>query len=170
MYYNHNNTGRPAQWIPTLDEIPTEAQQTSLGNTSFYLDSGDKPLFPFGYGLSYSKFEYSGLQLSSDKIKQGETLMVKATVKNVSNVDGDEVVQLYVRDLVGSIARPVKELKGFTKIHLKAGESKQVEFQLTPEELAFYGRDLQKKAEAGDFKLWVGPNSAEGLEGGFSLQ
>ena len=170
MYYNHNNTGRPAQWIPTLDEIPTEAQQTSLGNTSFYLDSGDKPLFPFGYGLSYSKFKYSGLQLSSDKIKQGETLMVKATVKNVSNVDGDEVVQLYVRDLVGSIARPVKEVKGFTKIHLKAGESKQVEFQLTPEELAFYGRDLQKKAEAGDFKLWVGPNSAEGLEGGFSLQ
>lgn len=170
MYYNHNNTGRPAQWVVSLDEIPTEAPQTSLGNTSFYLDSGDKPLFPFGYGLSYSKFEYSGLHLSSDKIKSGETLTVKVTVKNISDRDGHEIVQLYVRDLVGSIARPVKELKGFTKIHLKAGESKQVEFQLTSEELAFYGRDLIKKAEAGEFKLWVGPNSAEGLEGLFSLQ
>lgn len=170
MYYNHNNTGRPAQWVVSLDEIPTEAPQTSLGNTSFYLDSGDKPLFPFGYGLSYSKFEYSGLHLSSDKIKSGETLTVKVTIKNISDRDGHEIVQLYVRDLVGSIARPVKELKGFTKIHLKAGESKQVEFQLTSEELAFYGRDLIKKAEAGEFKLWVGPNSAEGLEGLFSLQ
>lgn len=170
MYYNHNNTGRPAQWVVSLDEIPMEAPQTSLGNTSFYLDSGDKPLFPFGYGLSYTKFEYSGLKLSSDKIKPGEILTVKATVKNTGDRDGDEVVQLYVRDLVGSIARPVKELKGFTKIRLKAGEAKQVEFQLTSEELAFYGRNLLKKAEIGDFKLWIGPNSAEGLEGSFSLQ
>lgn len=170
MYYNHNNTGRPAQWIVSLDEIPVEAPQTSLGNTSFYLDSGNKPLFPFGFGLSYSEFEYSDLTLSASEISADTVLRVKATIKNKSQVEGEEVVQLYIQDLVGSIVRPVKELKRFSKIHLNPGESKTVEFQLTAEDLAFYGRDLTNKAEAGDFKLWVGPNSAEGLESRFSLR
>lgn len=172
MYYNHNNTGRPAPEgeLMTLDQIPVEAGQTSLGNTSFYLDSGKNPLFPFGYGLSYSKFEYSGLSLSSNSILMGGTLTAKATIKNTSSVDGVEVAQLYIRDLVGSIARPVKELKGFQRVALKAGESKTVEFTLTTDDLAFFGRDMQRKAEAGDFKLWIGTSSAEGLETEFSIK
>jgi len=171
MYYNHNNTGRPAQdWIPELDEIPLEAPQTSLGNTSFYLDSGAKPLYPFGYGLSYSKFDYSDLQLSANQIPVNGSLTAKATIKNVSTVDGYEVVQLYVRDLVGSIARPVKELKGFQKILLKAGESKTVVFTLNAADLAFYGRDLVKKTEPGDFDIWISKNSVEGLKGKFTVK
>lgn len=170
MYYNHNNTGRPAQWIPRLDEIQIEAPQTSLGNTSFYLDSGDKPLYPFGYGLSYSKFEYSDLTLSTNEIPMGGSITAKATIKNTSNIDGAEVVQLYVRDLVGSIIRPVKELKGFEKVFIKAGESKTIEFKLTTDDLAFWGRDLIKKAEAGEFDLWIGTNSDEGLKAKFSIK
>lgn len=172
MYYNHNNTGRPAPEgeLMTLDQIPVEAGQTSLGNTSFYLDSGKNPLFPFGYGLSYSKFEYSGLALSSNSIPMGGMITARVTIKNTSSVDGVEVAQLYIRDLVGSIARPVKELKGFQRVALKAGESKTVEFTLTTDDLAFFGRDMQRKAEAGDFKLWIGTSSAEGLETEFSIK
>lgn len=172
MYYNHNNTGRPAPDgnVMTLDQIPVEAGQTSLGNTSFYLDSGKNPLFPFGYGLSYSKFEYSGLALSSNSISMGGMLTARVTIKNTSTVDGVEVAQLYIRDLVGSIARPVKELKGFQRVALKAGESKTIEFTLTTDDLAFFGRDMQRKAEAGDFKLWIGTSSAEGLETEFSIK
>lgn len=172
MYYNHNNTGRPAPDgnVMTLDQIPVEAGQTSLGNTSFYLDSGKNPLFPFGYGLSYSKFEYSGLALSSNSIPMGGMLTARVSIKNTSSVDGVEVAQLYIRDLVGSIARPVKELKGFQRVALKAGESKIIEFTLTTDDLAFFGRDMQRKAEAGDFKLWIGTSSAEGLETEFSIK
>lgn len=172
MYYNHNNTGRPGPDgnVMTLDQIPVEAGQTSLGNTSFYLDSGKNPLFPFGYGLSYSKFEYSGLALSLNSIPMGGMLTARVTIKNTSSVDGVEVAQLYIRDLVGSIARPVKELKGFQRVALKAGESKIIEFTLTTDDLAFLGRDMQRKAEAGDFKLWIGTSSAEGLETEFSIK
>lgn len=171
MYYNHNNTGRPApDQIITLDQIPTEAGQTSLGNTSFYLDSGKDPLYPFGFGLSYSMFDYSGLSLSSESIPMGGELIAKATIRNTSSVDGTEVVQLYVRDLVGSIARPVKELKGFQRVDLKAGESKTIEFKLSTNDLAFYGKDLVKKTEAGDFDIWIGPNSRDGLKAKFSVK
>jgi len=170
MYYNHNNTGRPApEKVMTLDDIELEAGQTSLGNTSFYLDSGKDPLYPFGYGLSYSTFEYSNLVLSSSTIRMDETLTVKATLKNTGSVDGTEVAQLYIQDIVGSIVRPVKELKGFQKIHLKAGEEKIIEFRLSKEDLAFYGRDLIKKAESGDFNVWIGGDSNAGLTGVFSL-
>lgn len=170
MFYNHNSTGRPAEWVVTLDQIPQEAPQTSLGNTSFYLDSGDKPLFPFGYGLSYSKYEYSDLTLSAKDIKMNDTLSVKTTIKNTGDVEGEEIVQLYIQDLVGSSVRPVKELKRFTRIYLDPNEAKTVEFKLTVQDLAFYGKDLVNKAEPGDFKLWVGPSSAEGLESKFTLQ
>ncbi|MFT3751698.1 MAG: beta-glucosidase BglX [Paludibacter sp.] len=171
MYYNHNNTGRPAQdWIPALNDIPLEAPQTSLGNTSFYLDSGKDPLYPFGYGLSYSQFEYANLQLSSPEIPVTGSLTAKATIKNTSKVDGYEVVQLYVRDLVGSIVRPVRELKGFQKIFMKAGESKTVEFTLKASDLAFYGRDMVKKTEPGEFDIWIAKNSAEGLKGKFTVK
>lgn len=171
MYYNHNNTGRPApDKVMTLDQIPLEAGQTSLGNTSFYLDSGKDPLFPFGYGLSYSKFEYSNLSLSSASIPMNGELTAKVTIRNTSAVDGTEVAQLYVRDLVGSIVRPVKELKGFQRVALKAGESKTIEFKLTTDDLAFYGRDMTKKAEPGDFNLWIGTNSQDGLMAKFSIE
>lgn len=170
MYYNHNNTGRPApEKVMTLDEIPLEAGQTSLGNTSFYLDSGKDPLFPFGYGLSYSTFDYSNLNLSSSSIPMGGVLTVKVTLKNTSNVDGVEVAQLYVQDIVGSLVRPVKELKGFQRVSLKAGETKTIEFKLTTEDLAFYGQDLVKRAEKGDFNIWVGSNSNATLKGVFSI-
>lgn len=170
MYYNHNNTGRPApEKVMTLDDIALEAGQTSLGNTSFYLDSGKDPLFPFGYGLSYTTFEYSNITLSASTIPMDGTLTVKATLKNTGNVDGTEVAQLYVQDIVGSVVRPVKELKGFQRVALKAGEAKTIEFKLTTDDLAFYGRDLVKKAEKGDFNVWVGGHSNATLKGTFSV-
>lgn len=170
MYYNHNNTGRPApEKVMTLDDIALEAGQTSLGNTSFYLDSGKDPLFPFGYGLSYTTFEYSNITLSASTIPINGTLTVKATLKNTGNVDGTEVAQLYVQDIVGSVVRPVKELKGFQRVALKAGEAKTIEFKLTTDDLAFYGRDLVKKAEKGDFNVSVGGHSNATLKGTFSV-
>lgn len=170
MYYNHNNTGRPApEKVMTLDDIALEAGQTSLGNTSFYLDSGKDPLFPFGYGLSYTTFEYSNIMLSASTVPMNGTLTVKATLKNTGSVDGTEVAQLYVQDIVGSVVRPVKELKGFQRVALKAGEAKTIEFKLTTDDLAFYGRDLVKKAEKGDFNVWVGGHSNATLKGTFSV-
>lgn len=170
MYYNHNNTGRPApEKVMGLDEIELEAGQTSLGNTSFYLDSGKDPLYPFGYGLSYSTFEYSGLTLSSASIPMNGTLTARVTLKNTSNVDGTEVAQLYIQDIVGSVVRPVRELKGFRRVALKAGESKIIEFKLSADDLAFYGRDLIKRTEAGDFNIWIGGDSNAPLKSTFSV-
>lgn len=170
MYYNHNSTGRPApEKVMGLDEIELEAGQTSLGNTSFYLDSGKDPLYPFGYGLSYSTFEYSELTLSSASIPMNGTLTAKVTLKNTGNVDGTEVAQLYVQDIVGSVVRPVRELKGFQRVALKAGESKIIEFKLSTDDLAFYGRDLIKRTEAGDFNIWIGGDSNASLKSTFSV-
>jgi beta-glucosidase len=171
VYYNHNNTGRPAPDDHIrLNDIPVEANQSSLGNTSFYLDYGKEPLFPFGYGLSYSEFRYSNMELSSSGIGMQDTLTVKVSVSNTSNVAGKEVVQLYISDKAGSIARPVKELKAFRKIEITAGESKEVEFRLTSGDFAFYGKDMVKKAEPGEFDIWVGGNSADGLKKSFVLK
>ena len=170
MYYNHNNTGRPApNHIINIQDIPLEAGQTSLGNTSHYLDYGKDPLYPFGYGLSYSDFVYSDLKLSTETLKMNETLTVQATITNQSKVDGTEVVQLYIQDAVGSIARPVKELKGFQRVALKGGESKNVTFTLSAADLAFWGIDMTYKAEAGDFNVWVSESSKKGLRGKFML-
>ena len=170
MYYNHNNTGRPApNRVANLQSIPREAGQTSLGNTSHYLDYGKDPLFPFGFGLSYSNFKYSDLKLSSETLEMNGVLTVQAVLTNDSKVDGTEVVQLYTQDIVGSIARPVKELKGFQRVFLKAGESKNVTFTLSAADLAFWGIDMKYKAEPGDFNVWINGSSRAGLRGKFTL-
>lgn len=170
IYYAQHKTGRPAN--PTemlIDEIPVEAGQTSVGCRSFYLDAGNSPLFPFGYGLSYTTFEYSNLSLASDKLTAQDTLSISFTLKNTGKYDGTEVVQLYVQDKVGSVIRPVKELKRFLRVTLKAGESTQVSLSLPVSELAFWGYDMNYTVEPGDFTLWVGTNSAEGLTKDFSV-
>lgn len=170
IYYAQHKTGRPAN--PTemlIDEIPVEAGQTSVGCRSFYLDAGNSPLFPFGYGLSYTTFEYSNLSLASDNLTVQDTLSISFTLKNTGKYDGTEVVQLYVQDKVGSVTRPVKELKRFQRVTLKAGESTQVSLSLPVSELAFWGYDMNYTVEPGDFTLWVGTNSAEGLTKDFSV-
>ncbi|MDR2627334.1 MAG: glycoside hydrolase family 3 C-terminal domain-containing protein [Dysgonamonadaceae bacterium] len=170
IYYNHKNSGRPAgDNLPTIENIPPEAGQTSLGNTCFYLDAGKDPLFPFGYGLSYTTFEYSDLKLSATTISKDKPLTVSCTLKNTGNYEGAEIVQLYVRDKVGSITRPVNELKAFDKIRLQAGESKTVAFTLTADDLKFYDNNDRELLEAGDYQLRIGPNSVEGLENTFEL-
>ena len=161
MYHSHKNTGRPASestWVP-MDEIPVEAWQTSLGNTSHYLDEGFKPLFPFGFGLSYSSFKYKKLKISKDQMTKSESIIAEVEVKNTGEYDGKEVVQLYIQDLFGSVTRPVKELKGFQKIFLKAGEKKTVQFTISSDLLNFYNADMEFTTEAGDFKLWIGAHS-----------
>lgn len=170
IYYAQHKTGRPAN--PTemlIDEIPVEAGQTSVGCRSFYLDAGNSPLFPFGYGLSYTTFEYSNLSLASDKLTAQDTLSISFTLKNTGNYDGTEVVQLYIQDKVGSVTRPVKELKRFQRVTLKAGESTQVSLSLPVSELAFWGYDMNYTVEPGDFTLWVGTSSTEGLRKDFSV-
>ena len=170
IYYAQHKTGRPAN--PTemlIDEIPVEAGQTSVGCRSFYLDAGNSPLFPFGYGLSYTTFEYSNLSLASDNLTVQDTLSISFTLKNTGKYDGTEVVQLYVQDKVGSVTRPVKELKRFQRVTLKAGESTQVSLNLPVSELAFWGYDMNYTVEPGDFTLWVGTSSTEGLTKDFSV-
>ena len=155
-YYNHKNTGRPYN--------PSNPQYTS-----FYIDYANTPLYPFGYGLSYTKFVYDNLKLSAKKISKVDPLIISVEVKNNGSYDGEEVVQLYLRDLVGSVTRPVKELKGFQKIFLKKGESKLVEFTLTEADLKFYDLNMNFVSEPGTFKVFVGTNSVECLEDGFEL-
>jgi beta-glucosidase len=152
VYYSRDNTGRP----------PADAKFTSR-----YLDSPNTPLYPFGHGLSYTTFEYGDLVLSADTITQNDTLLVSATVRNTGDVAGAEVVQLYIRDLVASVVRPVKELKGFTKIYLEPGEQQTVQFTLRPRQLGFFDQEMLWVVEPGVFNLWVGWSSDEGLEGSF---
>jgi beta-glucosidase len=148
LYYNHKNTGRPLnKWFSKFQ--------------SNYIDVSNEPLYPFGYGLSYTNFEYSDFALSATQLKGNQKLMATVIVKNTGALTGKEVVQLYIRDLVGSATRPVQELKGFQKIELAAGESKKVSFEITPELLKFYNTDLKFDWESGDFNVMVGPNSRD---------
>lgn len=170
IYYAHRNTGRPAQPQEILlEDIPVEAGQTSLGCRSFFLDEGVNPLYPFGYGLSYTSFEYSDLKLDASELKSDDTLRVSVKLKNTGKYDGVEVVQLYVQDKVGSVTRPVKELKRFQRVNLVAGEQTEVVFELPVQELAFWNLDMKKVVESGDFRLWVGTNSQEGLSADFKV-
>ena len=151
VYYNHLNTGRPV----------AEGTQQFVKFQSNYLDVRNEPLYPFGYGLSYTTFQYSDITLSSEQMPADGAITASVTVKNTGNYDADEVVQLYIRDVVGSISRPVKELKGFRRIHLKAGESQVVTFTITPDLLKFYDYNLNYVLEPGDFDIMIGPNSRD---------
>jgi len=170
-YHYRKNTGRPAakEDFTSIDDIPRNSKQLSLGFKSMHLDYGIEPLFPFGFGLSYSEFQYDNIGLSASKISNTESLTVSATIKNIGNFETDEIVQLYIRDRVGSITRPVKELKGFQKIHLKPGSSKNVNFEIKPSDLEFFnGKEFG--FEPGEFDVWIGPNSTEGLHAEFVLE
>nr|OFY52328.1 MAG: glycosyl hydrolase [Bacteroidetes bacterium GWF2_49_14] len=156
IFYNYKNSGRPG------------AQDQKF--TSRYLDVPNDPLYPFGFGLSYTGFAYSNLTLGKPVITLEEPLEVSVDVRNTGNVAGTETVQLYIRDLVGSVTRPVKELKGFKKVFLKAGEAQTVSFTIKPDELAFYNREMKWGTEPGKFKVFVGTDSRSTMEAGFELK
>jgi len=164
VYYNHKTTGRPPRPFPSKATF-----LSPLHFDSKYIDLDFTPQFPFGYGLSYTEFQYADLKLSASMIRMTDTLKISAKITNVGKRPGDEIVQLYVRDLVGSVTRPIKELKGFQRISLKPGESQEVHFSLTAEDLAFWNKDMEFRAEPGHFDVWVGPNSVQGLQGEFKL-
>ena len=157
VYYSLRRTGRP------------QADETFTKFKSNYLDVSNSPLFPFGYGLSYTTFEYSNLKLSSETIHGKDSVKVSVDVANTGNFEGEEVVQLYIRDVVASVTRPVKELKGFKKVMIKKGENTTVTFNLTASDLAFYHNDLEFYAEPGEFMVFVGGNSNASLSGKFEL-
>ncbi len=171
IYYAHKNTGKPAtpESFVHIDDIDADAPQTSFGMTSFHLDAGYTPLFPFGYGLSYTRFEYRDIKTSADEIRTGDAVTVSAVVTNVGDFEADEVVQLYVRDLVGNVTRPVKELKGFQRLRLKPGENQTILFDLHTDNLAFYGRDMRLMTEPGDFYVWIGGSSDADLRTEFRI-
>ncbi|AQQ69398.1 beta-glucosidase [Microbulbifer agarilyticus] len=172
IYYNHLATGRP----PTddnytrIEKIGREVFQHQPGNSSNLLDYGHKPLFPFGYGLTYSAFEYKDLALSDTTLNADGQITVSATLTNTGKTTATETAQLYVRDLVGSVSRPVRELKGFERITLNPGESRLVQFTLSPDQLAFHNADMRQVVEPGEFRVWIAPNAESGLEGGFTLK
>lgn len=158
VYYNYFNTGRPAK------------TETDLHYVSAYTDLPNSPKYPFGFGLSYTSFQYGEIQLNKKAITSRENLQVKITVKNTGTVAGEEVVQLYIRDMVGSVVRPVKELKAFQKILLRAGESRELVFTVTQNDLKFYNDAVKLISEPGDFKVFVGGNSRDVKEADFKLQ
>ncbi len=152
--YEHKNTGRP---------------KTEERYTTKYIDGPNEPLYPFGYGLSYTSFKYSKPELNRSEIGFDDNLEIRVKVRNTGNIPGEEVVQLYVRDMVGSVTRPVKELKGFRKIAIEPGEQKEIVFKITAEDLAFYNKDMKFKAEPGEFKVFTGSNSSDVQENHFKL-
>jgi beta-glucosidase len=172
IYYNQKHGGKPPtpDTVVHIDDIDARAPQTSLGMTAFHLDAGYTPLFEFGFGLSYARFEYANLELSRDTFAVGETLTVSAEVSNRGEVAAEEVVQLYVRDLVGNVTRPVRELKGFRRVPIDAGQTVRVEFQLDADDLAFYGQRNTLIVEPGDFHVWIGGSSTAELRGEFRLK
>jgi beta-glucosidase len=158
IYYNHKNTGRPY-------EINGVEQRFR----SKYLDVSNSPLYPFGFGLSYTSFEYSNLKINKKEFNFNETIEISVMVTNTGKYDGEEIVQLYIQDLIGSVTRPVKELKGFEKVMIKKGESIKITFTLTTNHLAFFTADMSFKAEAGEFKVFLGSNSKDVIETNFIL-
>ncbi len=172
IYYNQRNSGKPATYdsFTHIDEIEPRAGQTSVGNTSFHLDAGFEPLYPFGFGLSYGHFIYHNIWLSSGVIEMGESIEVYAQLTNNGRYDSIEIAQLYIRDLVGNVTRPIKELKGFQRVHLNVGETKTITFHLHTDDLAFYNRKMELVTEPGQFEVWVGGNSNANLRTSFYIK
>ncbi len=180
IYYAHKHGGKPPTpaSVIHIDDIEASAPQLSVGNTSFHLDVAYTPLYPFGWGLSYIWFDYDNIRISGAALAPGRApvlaidgeITISADVTNRSERDGEEVVQLYVRDLVGNVTRPVKELKGFQRVRLSAGERRTVSFTLRPSDLAFYGRCNRLIIEPGRFHAWIGGNSDAQLRTEFELQ
>lgn len=169
-YYAHNQTGRPAGgYEKLLNDLPLEAGQTSQGCSSYYMDAGFTPLFPFGYGLTYSTFEYSNIKLSNSELKQEDVLTVTFDLENTGCREATEIPQLYVRDKVGSVTRPVKELKRFCRVNLKSGEKRNISFDLPVSELAFWNIDMKQVVEPGEFSLWVAGDSQSGTPLSFKV-
>lgn len=172
LYYNHTNTGRPAtkQAYVALDSIPVGAWQSSLGNTSHYLDAGYLPQYPFGYGLSYTMFDYYHLVQDKTIMNPGETIQISADIINVGERAGTDIVQFYVQQMVGDVVRPVRELKGFKKISLNPRQKQTVTFKLTAADLAYHNQQMKLVTDPGIYKVWIGRNSAEGLQGSFEIK
>jgi beta-glucosidase len=171
IYYNHTNTGRPPQeeTYVAIDDIPIGAWQSSLGNTSHYLDLGYRPQYPFGYGLAYTTFAYGALRVSPETMAADGSLEVSAEVTNTGARAGTAVVQLYVHDRVGDVTRPVRELKGFQRVTLSPGETRRVSFTLPTDDLAFTNQQMQRVTEPGEFDVWIGGHSQAELRGEFFI-
>lgn len=171
IYYAHRNTGRPPtrDSIIDLEGIESGAPQHSFGDTSFYLDTDYRPLFPFGYGLSYAQFRYDNIEVSASRVALGDRFTVSAQLTNDGDVEATEIVQLYVRDLAGSLTRPVKELRGFQRLRLKPKQTVTVSFELSTDDLAFYGPAQKLVTEPGQFHVWIGGSSTTDLRAEFEI-
>jgi len=171
IYYSQKNSGKPPSRdkIVHIDDIDTRAPQTSLGMSAFHLDTHFTPLFAFGHGLSYAKFDYQNIRVSAHEFGLDDTVTISAELTNAGDVAADEVVQLYVRDVVASITRPVKELKGFRRVRVEPQETVVVDFELHTSDLTFYGRDMQPTVEPGDFHVWIGGSSETELRTEFRI-
>lgn len=172
IYYNHKHGGKPPTpetWVH-MDDFPARAPQTSLGMTAFHMDVHYTPLFPFGHGLSYAKFVYSDLQIEPNAPTMDDAISISVSLQNNGEVTADEVAQLYVRDLVGNVTRPVRELKTWQRMQLEPGESRRVHFKLSIDDLSFCGRELRRIVEPGEFHVWVGGSSTASLHGEFRLR
>ena len=171
IYYNQKNTGKPPSpdTVVLIDDIDARAPQLSTGMTAYHLDAGYTPLFAFGHGLSYADFSYRDISVSTSEIALGETVTVSAELSNKGDVAAEEVVQLYVRDLAGNVTRPVRELKGFKRVFLEPGATKTVDFDLHTDDVAFYGRNMQRMTEPGEFHVWIGGSSETELRSEFRI-
>jgi beta-glucosidase len=171
IYYSQKNGGKPPSHdtVVHIDDIDTFAPQTSFGMSAFHLDTCFTPLFPFGYGMSYTEFAYNDISVSQAEIPLGGTVEVSALLTNRGEVEAEEVVQLYTRDIAASITRPVKELKGFRRVRLRPGETATVSFTLHTDELSFFGGDGQRTVEPGLFHVWIGGNSEAHLRSEFRI-
>ena len=171
IYYNQKNTGKPpiADEIVYIDDIDVEAAQTSFGMSAYHLDAGFTPLFPFGFGLSYAEFHYANIRMNATEIAIGDTLTISADLTNHGAVAADEVAQLYVRDLVANVTRPVRELKGFKRVRVEPGQTVTVDFELHTDDLAFFGRNNELIVEPGVFHAWIGGSSTTELRSEFRL-
>ncbi|MEL7449696.1 MAG: beta-glucosidase BglX [Pseudomonadota bacterium] len=171
IYYSQKNTGKPPspETVVHIDDIDPQAPQTSVGMTAFHLDAGYTPLYVFGHGLSYTQFQYSGMRVDAPELELGATLTISAELTNIGQRAGVEVAQLYVRDLVGSVTRPVRELKGFRRVHLEPGETTTLAFSLHTDDLSFVGRDMRRVTEPGRFHAWIGGSSAADMQTEFRI-